>query len=531
MPRSPSRDLSDPHDGSRGYFHRPGWITRWKLWLAAVGLAVVSSWALLDAAAPRRFATAHSPGALASPHAAWESNCAACHVGFSLTDIGPVSLFRAGERWHTVTCEKCHTGPAHHASVNAEGAAFHARCANCHHDHDGQSKLLARVADQQCVRCHKNLPAHHTNSASAISATVTSFARDHPEFRLVAAQAGATSYEKRTLKFSHALHMTPGLIYREGTKGAWTLGRLGELSGEAVAKRYRQPGQSPTSPITLDCASCHSTEAEGAGSRPGPRTEGAYYQPVNFEAHCKSCHPIRALAGVSGTVAVPAFDLPHGIQPAELANRIAGEYSRHILDDRNRFASTPLGPAGRFDPRSNPALVTYKGEIQRLTATAASVLLAPVPSVGADDTRPPAGGAACAKCHDLAPAVRDSSLPAISPITTPAVWLSGARFSHAMHRGVSCSSCHPGTDAAFFGSGWSTEKEPVRIAGVDSCKQCHGPQRTVTGSDGTRREIGGAKYACSDCHKYHNGDHPQRGSGSGRDPSRRLDAHDFFQNP
>ncbi|MBN9118122.1 MAG: hypothetical protein J0I06_02985 [Planctomycetes bacterium] len=532
MPRSPSRDLSDPHDGGRGYFHRPGGITRAKLALAAVGLALVFGWAAVDAGYPSRAATAHSPGPLASPHAAWDANCAACHVGFSVTDFGPVSVFRAGERWHAVTCEKCHAGPAHHSTVDAEGAAFHARCANCHHDHDGRQNALARVADAQCVRCHENLSAHHANGGGPVGATVTAFSRDHPEFRLLAAHAGSPSYDKRTLKFSHALHMTPGLTYREGAKGTWTLERLAELSGEAVAKRYQMPWQSPGSPVTLDCASCHSLDAAGPGSRSAPRTDGAYYQPVSFEAHCKTCHPVRAPAGVSGTVAVPAFDLPHGVQPSELVERIAGEYSRHLLDDRNRFASTPLGPVGRFDARSNPALATYKSEIQRLAATATSVLMAPAPSPAANEPPVPARGAACAKCHDLAPSAANAALPTIAPVATPAVWLSGARFNHSTHRGVSCASCHPGTGAAFFGTGWTAEKEPVRIAGVGSCQQCHGPLRTVTGADGTRREIGGAKHACTDCHKYHNGDHPQQGRGArDRNPGRRFDASEFFRGP
>jgi hypothetical protein len=112
------------------------------------------------------------------------------------------------------------------------------------------------------------------------------------------------------------------------------------------------------------------------------------------------------------------------------------------------------------------------------------------------------------------------------------MWLPGARFNHASHRGVSCAGCHPGTGAAFFGTGWTSEKEPVRIAGVSSCQECHGPRRTVTDPGGTKRETGGAKYSCTDCHTYHNGDHPQQGRGAReRNPDRRFDVNEFFRGP
>jgi hypothetical protein len=210
--------------------------------------------------------------------------------------------------------------------------------------------------------------------------------------------------------------------------------------------------------------------------------------------------------------------------------QIAGEYSRRMLDARNPTVATPLGPVGRFDPRGNPALATYRGEIDRLTATAVKILVAPVPTPTPDALSTPAGGAACAKCHDLSPPTDRPLLPTVVPVATPAVWLPGARFSHASHRAVTCANCHPGTGAAFFGSGWTAEKEPIAVAGVDSCKQCHGPTRVVSDPDGARRRIGGVKYGCSDCHQYHNGDHPLKGRGV-RGPARTLSADDFSHNP
>jgi hypothetical protein len=543
MPRSPSRDLSDRYDGNRGYFRRPCGTARLKHWLAFAGLGAAVGWAAFDLLLPGRAAHTHTHGPLAGPHALWEANCDACHVRFSAADVGPLSLFRAGARWHALSCEKCHAGPPHHANVNAEGAAFHAQCGNCHEEHRGRLHPLARVADGRCTRCHANLADHRRSAEHPFCPSVTGFAKDHPEFRALAEYPGNTPYDRRTLKFSHGLHMTPGMTHKKDAKITWTLGRLAELSGPDAAARYRRPGQTDAAPVALDCSCCHQMDAgyagvdlafpEGGGpARPAkqPRPEGAYYAPVNFEAHCKACHPLRAPAGVSGTAVLSVFEVPHRKQPNELKELIAGEYSRRLLDVKNPAAAAVLGPGGRFDPRGAPALATFQGEVDRLTRTALAALLqGGGRSDGPGALHLPSGGYACGKCHELA-AEGAAAPPRIVPLSTGPVWFPHARFSHAAHRGVSCGSCHPGTGAAYFGEGWTTEKEPIRIAGVEACRQCHGPQRTAADANGTRLTLGGVRYACTDCHRYHNGDHPLQGRGAdARKAGEPLTPGEFFR--
>jgi hypothetical protein len=216
---------------------------------------------------------------------------------------------------------------------------------------------------------------------------------------------------------------------------------------------------------------------------------------------------------------VPAFDLPHGVQPERLMEPLAGEYSRRLLDVSNPAAAIPLGPGGRFDPRADPTLATFRNEIDRLSAAAVNVLVPPVPADSPARGRP-IGGTGCGKCHDLEPAVSESSRPTVPPIATPTVWFPGARFNHMAHRGVSCARCHPGTTAGEFGSGWTSEKEPVRIAGVASCRECHGPPRTADEFAAGPRLLGGVKHGCTDCHTYHNACRPLAGKGtSGRNPA------------
>src|SRR5262249_9149744 len=157
MTHTPGRDASDRPDGDRGYFRQPGKVVRAKQWCAAAAFGLCAAWAAHDFTSPGRTASTHSPGTLASPHALWETDCADSHDPYTAADVTPGSVFRAGERWHAVMCEKCHAGPPHHAAVDAEGEKFHARCAKCHHDHEGRAARPARVADEKCVRCHENL--------------------------------------------------------------------------------------------------------------------------------------------------------------------------------------------------------------------------------------------------------------------------------------------------------------------------------------------------------------------------------------
>ena len=138
MPRSPSRDLSDRYIGRRGYFRNPDAIRKGKYALSLIALFAVIGWAVVDVMQPSRANYGHSHGPLTNPHAAFDDNCSACHASYSAGDVGLLSAFNARERWHNLTCEKCHSGPAHHASATPEGAARHKLCSNCHHDHQGR---------------------------------------------------------------------------------------------------------------------------------------------------------------------------------------------------------------------------------------------------------------------------------------------------------------------------------------------------------------------------------------------------------
>lgn len=531
MPRSPSRDLADRYDGNRDYFHRWDGVRRAKYALAAVALLVPAGWAAYDLAGPRPTAGyAHTHGPLTGVHAAWDGDCAACHVSFSAADFArdPSSVLRTADRWRQLTCEKCHAGPIHH--LNVADVGFNAACNNCHHDHNGRGNSLVRIADSHCTTCHADLPAHATGP-TAYQTSITDFAVNHPEFRPLTEDA------KRTLKFSHALHMAPGQAYTSGGKETLTVGRLRQLFGDSAADRYARSGQTADSPVQLDCASCHQLD----GGRPGPhdppptafgkvadaladqplksilpvRAEGAYYLPVNFDAHCKTCHPLRGPQVAADALA--GFEVPHRKQPTELKGILLGEYARRLAADAPKPAPPRVGPGGRFDPRDDPAAVTFRKEAEGRVGLALSVLVR----------------SGCNKCHGEAgggdgnrgSGWEKTPVPAVQDRT---VWFPHAKFNHVSHRGVACADCHRMPERP--ADGRVNEWEPPLIAGVGSCKACHAPAgKVVDVGNGVTAAALGVRHGCTDCHRYHNGDRPLQGRGAAaRDPADPLPA-DLFR--
>ena len=522
MPRSPSRDRSDRYTGHRGYFRCATAIGRGKALLSILGLYAAVSWGLADAIWPKELQVAHTHGELADPHAPWASNCEACHR--PLNSGSNLSPFAAGARWQDFNCERCHAGPAHHPphadSPNAGAdAAFHNNCGNCHHDHQGRSASLVRLADSHCTRCHGQLDGHAAAKHAypdgpPLQTRVTSFTKDHPDFRGLDAPP-----ESRTLKFSHALHMTPGIVRMPNAKGEFTPKRMTELKLHDAVERYRDYIKDGV--VQLDCRACHQLDA-GAGeksfdalkaalaARGEPaknvlpaRAAGAHFLPVNFEASCRACHPVQAPpveTNEKKVIAAPhGFPLPHRRTWNEIRDEATAGYLKRMLDDNHPLLVAPPEPGGRTDGERKVQAQAIRAEAERLAGHAMAKL-------GTDKD-------GCRKCHDLR---NDRE---IVPLPNRTTWLPSARFDHTAHRATKCLDCHPGTAAAFAPGGELIERESVKanIRGLDSCKACHTPAV-------------GVRHGCTDCHSYHNGGHPLQGRGAtNRAPAVPLDLADFLR--
>ncbi|MCI0701943.1 MAG: cytochrome c3 family protein [Planctomycetia bacterium] len=527
MPRSPARDLSDRYTGSRGYFQQSDAIRRGKYALMGVGLLVVGVWAAVDINKPERAAYAHTHGPLAEAHAAFDENCAACHVSQTPDHFSAGSMFDARQRWHTFTCERCHGGPIHHTSMTDEGKQFHATCSNCHHDHNGRMNSLVRISDSHCTKCHANLASWHATGSPYYAQKVTNFVTDHPEFRAL------TKPPERTLTFSHAVHMTAGQLYEPNQRGPWTIGDIRRVSGDAMADRYLKPGQTDASRVQLECASCHqldanigtdestkwkeSLDATGQPTRAllPPRAEGAYFLGINYNAHCQACHPLTAPAKVTtkdkSQFLVPEFRVTHRLQQPDLMNDLKAGYFAGLLVKNPAVLKAPIEPGGIIDT-----------EVDRLAKMDVQTLLT---GHGLDKDKDEVG---CVKCHKTT--VKESIFR-IEPVPDRTVWFEHAKFNHTSHRAVDCLACHPGTAAAPIPKSKADETEPVQIVSVKWCQTCHSPPNTrITLPDQSVVAGGGVRHTCTDCHRYHNGDHGFQGLGARpRLPSRPLTLSEFLK--
>ena len=501
--------------------------------------------AVVDVAQPSRAAYGHSHGPLTNPHAAFDDNCSACHAGYSPRALlsNPLGVFSARARWHDLTCEKCHSGPGHHESATPEGKDRHALCSNCHHDHNGRLFSLVRLNDRDCNACHADLARWHAPAKSLSKLDggpyvnkITSFVTDHPKFRSLMGEEGEEKgppkHKPRTLIFSHAVHMNPGQAYGPDGKEAMTVKKLRELGGGAAVARYTdyKPGGDENAKVQLACASCHALDS-GTGS-PGfdrqlatlnkgepthsllpPRAEGAYFLPTNFEAHCRSCHPLAANEGSftrgDAKLIVPRFDLPHRKQTHEIRALLKAGYVKELialgeLPAPKEVVKPPQQPG--LPPEAPPKsdeLSAFDRKVQALADSAERLLLN--------------GKDGCAKCHKTEPAKKgtDGGGFTIKPVPDRTVWFTHAKFNHASHRGATCAACHPGTEGRPISPTDAEKPENVLIRGIDSCRTCHSPTSSnVTLPDGTKASGGGVRSSCTDCHRYHHGDQPLQGRGA-----------------
>ncbi|MFO0934999.1 MAG: cytochrome c3 family protein [Gemmataceae bacterium] len=463
MPRSPSRDRSDRFIGQpRRYFRSWNPIEKWKFWLSGLAVLLLVGWGIASftSSSRRDFQTSHGP--LANPHAAWDSQCDACHDKGG-EGKGVFNWLDAHQKWNSFTCEKCHAAPVHHASIPAGDAVEN--CASCHHDHKGKDNSLVRMTDAHCVRCHSQL------ASTKFETKISRFNVDHPEFKSIQTRPS-------TIKFSHARHLTAGIVLAEGAKGSFTLDKI----PADLREKYRQAGQLDTAAVQLDCKSCHSLDAS-------PRADGKYFAPISFEQSCIACH-----ATETGPVlkqareVVPSSMVPHGKSFDELQEFAKLLYSSKLQAEHKSLFSSP----NPFETKKkdDPAVLAYQDDVKQATDKALGFLTLQ-----------------CRKCHEL-------EGNRVKPTAIPAVWMTHAKFDHASHRGADCKSCHPNAVARFVGNDPDYEREKVNILGIDSCKQCHAPESFFGKATPGDINHGGVRHGCTDCHRFHGGDQPLHGRGS-----------------
>ncbi|HEV3122252.1 MAG TPA: cytochrome c3 family protein [Isosphaeraceae bacterium] len=553
------------------YYKHPDHLERWKGILGAAALVLALAWwgiglawdsarGGLGGGSLGRLRASH--GELARAHAPWESNCEVCHV--PLRPIrGDVwaAAWSGGASASDRRCQACHAGPAHHACELETPP-----CASCHRDHRGKEASLVRLPDSDCTSCHSNLLAHikpdaqcaRSSQEYAAFKSISRFDVDHPEFR--ALQAGRQARDPGNLLFNHALHMSAGMALAPDSKPVFVLAMIAD---PAERKRYARRGQNDTAPVQLDCGSCHRTDSgdlfaaaspELATQPPGGpapvsfaqltalpsgllpvRSSGEYMQPITYELHCQPCHELRVESPSGSPRGTRPITIRHRLQPAALHATIEQAYIAMLLESGS-VPSEPAAPA-----RSKPP-VPARGPAEGARTYLAERVLEKEKALFLEKRLTDAdkilflGKQTCGECHvfntpsgtvqlDL---LRAGSAPSFElvPPRIPQVWFAQSLFDHAAHRAIDCRECHaaayPDASRSFDGKAVkpSTKSEDVLVPGIVTCRACHAPRG---------RERGGAAFNCTECHRYHDGDHPLQGKGAaGRDALERRSIQEFL---
>ncbi len=459
--RGTQKQIAQRFMGNLGYFRKAHYWRQLRfLAILILSLAGTAAMAWLFLRGPEKM---YNPGPISQHHLHFAADCSKCHEPEKKSLAG-ASLKFTNEGIDN-RCETCHKQHSfHHPSVvNARS------CTTCHQEHEGTGPMAA-PGDVQCLRCHDNateMAAAATKGKSLHAAaldfrpgmdwkvfptpirsrefvTLTSFVKDHPEFRV--ADRKLQLHETNSLLFNHYRHLVD-------TK---------DIPALSDGRR-------------LDCAVCHE-----------PAPGGAFMRPISYERHCRDCHSLQF------DIENPDLKVPHG----------RAEHARAFL------RSLPLEYADiaqRKGIKEEPAIRSFvAGEMKRLQGefTEGSLLenlvLLTVKNDSARNTfltthrMGPAQRAqfdGCATCHEVT--AKPFEAPDIVVPWTPDRWMVRAEFDHSKHRTfdgkpVECIECHAAAKNDLTGKRTADILMPSKAM----CIRCHSPQGKVA-SD------------CSTCHKYH----------------------------
>lgn len=495
------------------YIKRADLFARIKLLLGFGALLVTLLWLVVEASAVLlghfgvRLPTPafYSRGPLAQAHATWDDECAACHAVSQPVAAQANWLGRLGLQTTNESCRSCHRGTTHHASMQPEDE----KCADCHRDHQGRSASLVRVADAACTQCHADLARHVAGETPPrFTSAVMNFAGGHPPFRLRRSDLTEPVRDPGKLKFNHQLHLARGMALPNGAP----FFRLGDIRDREARGRYRRSDQPDSDFVQLDCGACHQVDSADFGLPPSrmllagltnSREVRAAMRPITYENQCKACHVLTFDPRLP-----PERAVPHRLQPNELDDYLTNLYG--ALAARGEAASAPSGldrpfPGKAVAPDAGPAT---KPSAASLADLRRQFYL---------------GKKLCGECHYFEGPM-DKPVRVVPP-AVPEVWFEHGHFDHTAHRAVDCKECHAAASTStqapdvLLGTG-----DPAALR--DLCKQCHAPR-----SHGGGTPTGGASTACTECHRYHNGDAPLQGVGARArsvEADQRLDIHRFL---
>jgi len=329
----------------------------------------------------------------------------------------------------------------------------------------------------------------------------------HPEFKTTPPDRAASP---RRVKFNHAQHLAAGMTLESG--GAPFT--FAQVAAKDRARYGWGAGQSLDRSVLLGCADCHQLDgadqllavgvAKRAANRVLPRSSGATMLPITYDRHCAACHPL------AFDPKVPDLKVPHGQAPADVIGWLRQFYAASAITADQALLRQFVPPRPLPDQSADAKQQRLEDAIGAKVLTAAKRLF----SSGIDEAtrrqqKLPQGRGGCIECHTLkagAPQlVRPQDLGAvdIEPVLMTTVWLESAYFNHTAHRALDCTACHAGVS-----SSRENGDHPL-LPGITVCASCHSAP-----AGGQSGRLPAASAACTECHHYHNGDHPERGPGA-----------------
>ncbi|HTD66854.1 MAG TPA: cytochrome c3 family protein [Candidatus Limnocylindria bacterium] len=402
--RGTQKQIAQRFKGNLDYFRKPHYWRKLRfLTILIVCLAgsAVMAWFFF-----RGSAQMYNPGPISQHHARFASDCSQCHEPLRKSLAG--ATLKLSNEGIDQRCENCHVRHSFH-----QPNVVHDRsCTACHQEHQGSGPMAA-LGDSQCVRCHGDAHEMATSAekgktlsaaafdyrpdvgwktfkaprpADGFTAAFTSFAKDHPEFRLIADKLRETN----TLKFNHRRHLAD-------------TNDIPLVSGRPI-----------------DCAFCH---------QPGPG--GAFFQKISYEQNCRVCH------GLQFDDTAPTLTLPHG--RAEHVRAFLRSLPTHYAELARADANKTSTDVDEFVTKQ---MLRLREQFVDGTNLEREIFFTDLRK--SPDGRTKFDG--CATCHEVK--LNSAAAPVITQPTMPDRWMMRARFDHSKHTSVACVKCHHATRSA-----------------------------------------------------------------------------------